>query len=248
MPKRTYDAIFISPHLDDAVLSAGNRIKTLTSAGKKVAVVTVFTAGSSVQQQSAHAFLTQCGITDYQTLFRSRIHEDQLALQQHNSDSIYFGLIDASFRPDHPTHKQVFKTKVTHADQTVIATITQKITQLVPTIAKQHCHIFAPLGVGNHIDHEIVYEACCQAWQPTKPWSLSFWEDVPYRHQTGATNIRLAQLASRINGLRAEIIYTRNAQAKNKAIRQYVSQLPGLTNGGGYCESYDKHIECFWHA
>ncbi|MFQ5421191.1 MAG: PIG-L family deacetylase, partial [Anaerolineae bacterium] len=39
--KNFYDAIYLSPHLDDAALSCGGQIFTRTSAGESVLVVTV---------------------------------------------------------------------------------------------------------------------------------------------------------------------------------------------------------------
>src|SRR3989304_10331904 len=70
--------LFISPHLDDAVLSAGDFILFLIEQKIPVTVITVFTKISPKPYTlSAKSFIRQCGYNDAELLFADRRNEDK---------------------------------------------------------------------------------------------------------------------------------------------------------------------------
>lgn len=248
MSVRRYNAIFLSPHLDDAVLSAGNQLQLYTEQGKAVLVVTIFTKGSESRHPAAVSFLRQSGYSHANQLFAHRKKEDIAALRLLGADHLHLPYIDAGFRTEHPTTEHIFKSSFTQSDRQLVTSIHLRLSKIMTQYAADDCHVFGPLAVGNHIDHEIVYEAARKTWDPSQHWQLSFWEDVPYRHRTGETCTRLAQVSTTIQGMRRETVFTRSSKLKQAAIFCYSSQFSGLINRGGYCQTYDNQIESYWHA
>lgn len=248
MAAQLYDAIFVSPHLDDAVLSAGNQIYSLTKKQMSVLVITVFSQGSNSNQPSATSFLKRSGFTSAAALFTQRKKEDRCALDILGAKHQYLDYVDAGFRNDHQTEAKIFKTAFTPHDKTLVTQISRKLTSIFQKKTNSNCQIFAPLAVGNHIDHEIVFQAIARVWDARETWQLNFWEDVPYRHRTGETATRVAQIGTIMQGLRLKTNFQRAANSKSAAVRCYTSQFHQLVANGGYCEAYDKQIECYWHA
>lgn len=89
---------FVSPHLDDAILSCGEIISYL--AGKTpLTVATIFTeADEPPHTLSARAFLKQCGVLDARELFSRRRSEDIQVLGRVNATWRHFGAVDALWR------------------------------------------------------------------------------------------------------------------------------------------------------
>lgn len=248
MSAKRFNAIFFSPHFDDAILSAGNLIHSFTKKGQSVLVITIFTKGSTSTQPSAQAFLRQSGFLDSNALFAQRKKEDIQAVKTLGAHHLHLSFVDAGFRTDHPTVAHIFKSRMTPQDRQLLAEIVKSFNRCTTKHATADCHFFAPLAVGNHIDHEIIYTAVHKTWNPMRNWQISFWEDVPYRHRTGETCTRLAQVTDQVAGLQQEILYSYTGKQKHAAINAYTSQITSLTYQGGYCQTYDNHIECYWHA
>src|SRR5262249_55062527 len=84
--------------------------------------------------------------------------------------------------------------------------------------------IYAPLGVGNHVDHQL----CCSAADrlAQRKVNIKFYEDVPYVTQPGALQVRQAALGTTMEPELVEISGT--LSVKIEAIRQYASQVPSI--------------------
>src|SRR4051812_22907832 len=90
-------ALFVSPHLDDAVLSAGALIAELAQ-HQPVLVVTVFTEASvGPHGRAARSFLAACPIADAAELFAERRREDVDALRRLRARALHLGRTDALF-------------------------------------------------------------------------------------------------------------------------------------------------------
>src|SRR5258708_6346967 len=96
---KNFKCIFLSPHLDDAVLSCGTLLEQL--AGKvDITVVNIFTnAHAKPYTLSAKRFLQLSdSYTDANDLYKERAKEDALLLNNLNIKSVNIGLEDAIFR------------------------------------------------------------------------------------------------------------------------------------------------------
>lgn len=181
---------FISPHLDDAVLSAGALIAYLAEY-TDVTVVNVFTkAGVPPYTLSAKQYLKICGFEDAEKLFSLRKKEDMQMLSNLGVRTLYLDLIDALWRrKKHPGFLQkMFEERVpevSHVYPTYRFNITSgKISVYDTTYAylKKKLQnidiksiIFCPAAIDNHVDHVIVRNICRELFP-----NIIYWSDFPY--------------------------------------------------------------------
>jgi LmbE family N-acetylglucosaminyl deacetylase len=167
--------VFLSPHLDDAVLSCGALMRSL-SASCALTVVTAFTAaGPPPHTYAARSFLRQCAIPDAGALFEERRAEDRRVLDDLGVAHTHLGYPDALFRcrdagtpltrfagrllPElvhrYPTYRfDIAKGRIAGGDRRLIGTLTDAVADRVEQSRARW--VFCPLGVGRHVDHLIV--------------------------------------------------------------------------------------------
>lgn len=253
-----YDAIFFSPHLDDAVLSAGAHIASLTAQRKRVLVATVFTQAGSVHLSGdAQVFLEKSGGRTAPELFADRKQEDMDALRILGADYVHLDYVDALFRTKenaqtapsssrqlYPTLDAVFSAQIHPHDQQLLAQLGDECARLHQCLKKGGT-FFAALGIGGHIDHVLCYMAVQHI--PTR--DLVFWEDVPYR-------IEHQKVLKRAHHIGKEKLLPRNvmsytmtpnaAKKKHLATRAYVSQIAAIDATG--LSTAQLYMERYFHA
>ena len=161
-------AVAVSPHLDDAVFSAGGTLAALAEAGWRVRVVTCFTA--SVADPSPFALSTQLdkGLgpeVDYMALRRA---EDVAALQRLGAEPVHLPLPEAPHR-GYTSAPDLFAGQ--HPDDDVGGPLTEA---LAPHLDGAGL-VLAPQAIGDHVDHRVVVDVVAALRLDT-----SFWRDAPY--------------------------------------------------------------------
>ena len=224
--------LFISPHLDDAVLSCGDLIELLISKDKKVKVATVFCkATKQPYSPQAKKYLNSCGYTDAEKLFVERRKEDMNALKVLGVGYKHFDFIDAAWRKDdresfiYPNEIIQFSGRIPAKEKPLIIDLEHNLETFIRKNYTKRLLIFAPLGVGGHADHLITRSAVeYLAKELGKP--VLFWEDFPYN--TNAISRKKFFLINQnyyppfcINDLNHD-------NKKLKAIKKYKSQMKGL--------------------
>lgn len=177
-----YDAIYLSPHLDDMALSCSGQVWQKRCAGNTILVVTLFTGDPPPPPYSDFADLLHSRWGHAQTVMAVRREEDARSCALLGVDYLHWGLPDAIYRRDHagnfayPTWQDI-TTTFHPSDEAVIAGIVQRLATLPPAT-----QLFAPLTVGQHIDHRLTRLAV-ERWakQP-----LLYYEDYPYAARSGA--------------------------------------------------------------
>lgn len=186
-------AIFVSPHLDDAIFSAGAMIIKLRQLGYECTVLNVFSqAGKLPQTLSAKAFLGQIGQSSAEVLYEMRRKEDALALEEIGAKVIMMDKVEALWRkkkqpsafsqifgqmlPEllhiYPTYKfHIASGKIAPEDLASIPRLRAEI----QSYCSKGAVVFCPLGIGGHIDHVIVRKACEGLSNP-----VIYWSDIPY--------------------------------------------------------------------
>lgn len=141
-------AIFLSPHLDDAVLSAGALIARRAAAGDRVEVWTFFTQGPPRETLPPERRV----FGDY----AARLEEDARALGRLGAARRLLGFVERIWR-DPPLARtlDVFTTPPAR-DFPNLPAMRAAVRQALATGAD----VYAPLGIGNHIDHVEVALAC----------------------------------------------------------------------------------------
>lgn len=194
---------FISPHLDDAVLSAGSLISYLAKR-TRVVVATVFTrAEDPPYTHSAKVYLKQCGYKDANQLFVDRCREDRRVCRLLGAEAVQLGFVDALWRrrieykpwdrwvgrilPEwnhrYPVYRWHIVSGNTHKDdQEMKQKLVWELRRLVSGLGEDQYSIFSSLGIGNHIDHVLTREACMEAFE-----RLTVWSDFPYNVRKDAS-------------------------------------------------------------
>jgi LmbE family N-acetylglucosaminyl deacetylase len=208
-------AVAVSPHLDDAVFSAGGVLAGLAAGGYDVSLVTVFTG--SVAEPSG--FATRCqtdkGIppeVDYMALRRD---EDLRAVALLGlEEAVHLDLPEAPHRGYHSAEELFHRVRPGDDGAARVAAA------LGPVLdARRPDLVLAPLGTGEHVDHLVVTEAL--RWLD-HPAPLVRWRDLPYALREPATKPRTDERGIPVDG---------HLDRKLAACAAYGSQL-GFQFGG----------------
>ncbi len=172
-----YRAIFVSPHLDDAVFSCGGLMGKLLLEGP-VLVLNLFT--KYLSDLKIHGAVL--GAERYQEeLDAARF----LGFESRNMDEL-----DAPFRRDgYRQLGNLFRPPVPE-DIAWLLQLRQKLFGLLAEVDFEQ--IYVPLGIGWHVDH-VVTHLVFEPWAQ-KP-QLLYYEDAPYCCIPHATRYRLNDLA-----------------------------------------------------
>jgi hypothetical protein len=166
-----YDALWLSPHPLDALLSGTGRLLRGHAQGLRTLVVTVFSDDRDVS--GADAVIERLG-ADHLALGFDAAHRRQRAYASFTTRA--FG----NHESDAPCHDALCH---------VIEDLGHR------TKARD---VYAPLAVGGNIDHRLLHEASARVFPVGPGQNLFFYEDRPYTLVPGAVRIRLGQLAVRL--------------------------------------------------
>jgi LmbE family N-acetylglucosaminyl deacetylase len=180
--------LFLSPHLDDAVLSCGNLVRR----APRATVATVFSAAApGPHTRATRSFLRQCGASGAGELFAERRREDVEVVTAAGASAVHLGRRDALFRtrrgvppavgrlvPElvhrYPTVRfALARGRVAAAERELPARIAEQVAGLIVRTRAEV--VFCPLGVGRHVDHVVVRSVGLEVAQ-----RVVFYADFPY--------------------------------------------------------------------
>lgn len=223
-----YDHIYISPHLDDAALSCGGAIARHVADNQRVLVVTVC-SGIPPADRPFSPFAQQLHARwnlDADQVVQMRLREDRVALNHLGADGYWLAFLDAIYRqPDAYMSDETLFGKVAADDM-----LRRALFDALHSLAR-HCPgatFYAPLGVGWHVDHQIVYVAAARLAE--NGVAVAFYEDFPYVQVAGA----LEQRRSYLNGggfVPKTLDIDATLAWKISAIGAYASQMEILFGG-----------------
>lgn len=164
--------VAVSPHLDDALFSAGATLATLAADGAHVEVVTVFTATMPRPRGFALACQTEKGIpaqVDYMALRR---REDVRACEAIGAFAVHLGL------PEAP-HRGYDSAAALFAGAREDDAIAETVAAALDPLLHDADLVLTCQGVGAHVDHLQVLRAL--GGRPDARW-----RDLPYGLRAGA--------------------------------------------------------------
>lgn len=166
-------ALFLSPHLDDAILSCAGRILRHVARGERAVLLTVFSHADS----------------DHAAAWAARRREDERAAARLGAEPRWLGMPDAPYRD--PAYAAFDFDVLTGPHAPGDAQWRERLTtRLREELAVLQPHIvYVPLGVGDHVDHRLVFEAAA-GLHPR----LRCYEDHPYALVPHAVRRRLDAL------------------------------------------------------
>ncbi len=216
----TYSRLYLSPHLDDAVLSCGGQIHRATRRGERVLVVTVMAGDPPRAQLSDYAHRLHARWELEREATAARRTEDRAACALLGAEALHLDIPDCIYRSDPLTEAPLYTSDpdifgpVHPADRALLA-------ELIPRLATLPSaqEVLVPLTVGHHVDHVLVREAAEAVWGQ-RIW---YYEDYPYAQEPGALEAALGDPKAWIP--RTVPLREEDLQARIQAILAYRSQL-----------------------
>jgi LmbE family N-acetylglucosaminyl deacetylase len=212
-----YDHIYLSPHLDDAALSCSGMIGVQRTAGQRVLVVTICTPAPGAQfNELAQGFHRRWGLAPTMVV-AGRLREDRRAMELLDADSYSADMLDSIYRcpAAYDSRTALFGTPA--PDAPLLPVLRQLIRALRERMPG--AQLYAPLGIGTHVDHQIVYTAA----HDTLGGAALYYEDMSYATRPGLLDQHLAMLGGHFHPQVAAIDAT--LEQKLAAIKVYASQL-----------------------
>ena len=212
--------IFISPHLDDAVLSAGGWIYDLAQAGERVEIWTLTSGFPPEGDLSPFAQVTHFvwGFSSAAETIYVRRSEDTRAAQRVGAAAVHFDFLDCIYRRG-PAGEWLYPSDVFDPPHAQDADLPAQMTAALASRLQLDDQMVCPLAIGGHVDHVLVRRAAEGLGRP-----LMYYADIPYllNHPE--------ELEPSTKQMQAEVrdVSSAGLRAWQEGIAAYVSQIPTL--------------------
>lgn len=191
----TRTKLYISPHFDDAIFSCSGGIIKAIQDGCKVVIVTVFPLGND----------------------RSRFIENSNVLSLLGIKQVNLGFSDAPFRHEfYNSFKRLIFGRHPQDDTALLKKIAHSLEGIISDM--QPIEIYAPLGVGTHIDHRLCFEVAKNRLDQ----NIIFYEDRPYCLAQYSTEVRLKTLGVGCEALQINYEDYINELLNMKYVKEYL--------------------------
>jgi LmbE family N-acetylglucosaminyl deacetylase len=222
------DLVVLSPHLDDAVLSCGGRLARTIAAGAKATVVTLFTADEPGEPPSELARELRRWWKLPEGVMRARRAEDLDACAALGATPEHWDLPEAPYRLDragrplYSTLTALFD-EVADDDAPWLDRLAKRFEDRAEALGD--ALVLAPLGVGHHVDHQLVRAAAERAGIVD-----AYYEEFPYTEWKWLALRRALRAPGRPRAWRedVELLDADDIEARVRAIACYRSQVPAM--------------------
>ncbi len=211
--------IYISPHLDDAVLSAGGLIHEQTRAGMDVEIWTILCGFPPSEELSPFAQVLhyQWGISSAAEVVTARRLEDVQAAGMVGAKHVHFDFLDCIYRRGKNgdwLYSDIFIPP--HEDE---GDLPAQIADSISARLKPTDQLVCQFGLGSHVDHILVRRAVELLQRP-----LLYDADIPYLFNAPQ------ELAPHTAGMKENIhrITEAGLRSWQDAIAAYTSQISSL--------------------
>jgi len=228
-----YQHIYLSPHLDDVVLSCGGLIATQTQAGERVLVVTFFAASPANDTPTAFARELKERWGGAEDPVAVRRAEDLAALHVLGAEGWHLPFTDCVYRLDaqtgeayYPTVEAIFA-DLHPAEAAWSAVLRDAFLAHIGPLAGTR--LYAPLTVGHHVDHLLVQGMALDLLAGGH--EVLFYEDYPYAGDAEAIAAVLQRWPA--DCWTAQTVYLDAAavRAKGDAVACHASQISTFWSG-----------------
>jgi LmbE family N-acetylglucosaminyl deacetylase len=175
-----FQALYLSPHFDDGVLSCGAQIWDRVQGGQSVAVITITAAPPppvgqlSPFAQELHARWSQLGDFD-------RAAEDTAALALLNATPIHLRFHDCIYRRS-PVGEFLYA-----SESAIFGPVSRQEDSLIEELVHSfdaidlapEAEVFIPYAIGHHVDHQLVRLAG-ERWAQKNARPFRYYADYPY--------------------------------------------------------------------
>ena len=229
--------IYLSPHLDDAVLSAGGLIYDQTNSGIPVEIWTLIAGVPTDTEYSPFAQLLhyRWGFSSGEETFLARREEDRQAAAIVGAKVQHFDFLDCIYRRDESGEWPYYKITLPPHESDV--DLPSQIAEAISARLKPDDVLVCQLSVGSHVDHVLVRQAAELLGR-----SLIYDVDVPYIFTAPE------ELAPKSAGMKEKVQKVTEAGLKSwqEAVLAYKSQLAVLGENMETPEKAAASIQSYW--
>lgn len=226
--------IYISPHLDDAVLSAGGLIYEQTRAGMDVEIWNFMCGFPPSEELSPYAQILHkdWGISSAADVVTARRAEDVRAARLVGAKTVYFDFLDCIYRRGRNgdwLYSYVFDPP--HEDE---GDLPARIAESIFARLKPTDQLVCQFGLGSHVDHILVRRAVDLLQLP-----VLYDVDIPYLFKSPE------ELAPNTAGMKEHTHRITEAGLKSwqDAISAYESQISSLFDSS---DAMREQIKSYW--
>lgn len=226
--------IYISPHLDDAILSAGGLIYEQTRVGMDVEIWNIMCGFPPTKELSPYAQILhyQWGIPSAAEVVTARRAEDANAANIIGAKTVYFDYLDCIYRRGHSgdwLYSYIFVPP--HEEE---SDLPARIAESISARLKPTDQLVCQLGLGSHVDHVLVRQAVDLLQQP-----ILYDVDIPYLFGSPE------QLGEKTAGMKENIhrITETGLRSWQDAIARYESQMSSLFDSQN---AMREQIKSYW--
>ncbi len=195
--------IYLSPHLDDVALSLGGLLWEQSTAGEQTTVWTICAGDPTDEPLSAFAESLHTRWETGQEAMVRRRAEDVESCAILGASYQHFSIPDCIYRKSEKTRDYLYTSERSltgplHPDEQILV---RRLNQTLKTALTSEVNLVCPLGLGNHVDHQLTRAAA----EELKA-SLWFYADYPYCEEISnweTDNLQLYQYYISDKGLRA---------------------------------------------
>ena len=214
--------VFLSPHYDDIALSGGGTAALTSRGGQPADVALIFGDHPDPTEpltRFAQRMHEQWGM-DAASVIAGRRAEEAAASAILGTHDLFLPFRDAIYRGERYTSNPVLFGSP--ADDEF--ELPQRIAHAagLSGAAEPSVRVYAPLAVGFHVDHQLVYRSGLDL--ASAGWDVWFYEDLPYALIEGARDRRIDAIAGEVQP--GPLVDVESAwDEKISAIMAYPSQL-----------------------
>ncbi|HLO17352.1 MAG TPA: PIG-L family deacetylase [Anaerolineales bacterium] len=231
--------IYLSPHLDDAVFSAGGLIYEQTQSGIPVEVWTFMCGYPPLPEDDLSPFAqllhVQWGYSSAEEAIRLRREEDRKAAAIVGANTVHFDFLDCIYRRG--ANGEWLYSDVSVPPHPEDASFPSQIGETISARLKPDDVLVCQLGVGSHVDHVLVRQGAELLGHP-----LLYDIDVPYilykPNELEAKSIGMKESVQAV--MESSLIPWREAAL------MYKSQLVGLGELFDSSESIQVSLQSYW--
>ncbi len=209
--------IYLSPHLDDAVLSAGGLIYDQAQSGTPVEIWTLMAGSPPEGEFSQFAQLQHYmwGFPSAETAIRARRQEDRNAAAIVDARPVHFDFLDCIYRRG--LNGEWLYSDISVPPQEEDAALVDQIAKAILDRIQPDDRVVCQLAIGSHVDHLLVRQGAEKTSLP-----LLYDIDIPYYLS------RQDEFDPGSAGMKETIHSVTDAglQAWQEAVLEYKSQLP----------------------
>ena len=220
--------VFLSPHYDDIALSCGGTAALLARSGRTPEIVVIFGSPPDPEQPLSGFAKWQherWGVTATDAIAHRRA-EEEAAARLLSATVRVLPFRDAIYRGERYTDDSALFGEPAPDESALPVEIASAVRALLD--ARRTTRVYAPLAIGKHVDHQLLYQAAVDLTRNGA--DVWLYEDLPYAARAGAVDARLRQLEDQISvvGLvRVGSVW----DVKIDAIMSYGSQLAAIFGG-----------------